>query len=132
MTFFKKYDPRIALADSRGRHVPFVDIGSQWGLLATEDNYLISELRRAQAEHRGGVMEITHAEYEELKKNEIPIRRIWRETVGRLQLKRLYARANANAVAGRRLPPGVEIGVKTKILARPQGISDIVVKACQR
>lgn len=134
MVFFKKYDPRIALNSTRGRRIEFQDIGGQWGILATEDNFLIRELRTAQAEQRGGVMEISAAEYEEIKKKDNR-NFSWtsRETVGRQQLKRLFARANENAVAASRLPPGVKSQFSApRVLVKSQGPSNIVVKTVRR
>lgn len=134
MVYFKKYDPRIALNSSLGRRIEFEDIGGQWGLLATGDNFVIRELRRAQAEQRGGVMEISPAEYEEIKKKDNRnFSWISRETVGRQQLKRLYARANESAVAGSRLPPGLKSQfTPPKVLTKPQGPVEVVVKTVRR
>jgi hypothetical protein len=133
MVYFKKYDPRIALNTSMGSRVPFIDLGTSWGLLSTEDNYLISELRRAQREQRGGVMEISGEEFEDLKKKETPKpRRIWREQVAHQQVRRLFARVNQNAAAEHRLPPGHTRGPEVRTLVRPTPVSGIVVKSCRR
>src|SRR5687768_9255098 len=61
--FFKKYDPRVALRTGRGFTIPFSiiedDAGvAQWGVLATQDNYLIGELYKCIEQQRGGVQEI--------------------------------------------------------------------------
>lgn len=134
MTYFKKYDLKIPLADGMGRRVPFQDVGGQWGLLATEENYLIGELRKCQREARGGVMEITAQEYEELKKKQKPISsRIWREVVGHLRLKRMLDRVNASVAAAGRISPIAKSQIaEAKALVRPQGISDLVPKGIKR
>jgi hypothetical protein len=135
MVYFKKYDPRVQLATGRGFIVPFTDIGSSWGVLATADQYLIGELRKAQSEQRGGVMEITVEEFLDLKKkeNNPPHPRIYREQVGHLQLRRLYRTVQENSVAAGRPLPFVSSGfAEAKALARPVAKSTFVPKAVAR
>lgn len=48
-----------------GMKVPFEDIGGSYGLLATEDPTLVSELNKAVKSHTGGVIALNEAEYNE-------------------------------------------------------------------
>ncbi len=133
MVFFKKFDPNVRLNTSRGYTVPFAEVGDGWGVLATEDAYLIGELRKAQAEQRGGVMEIEATEFEELKKKESPSQRVWREVVGHLQLRRLYRGAQGSAAAAGRQLPFVPTGFsENKALARPMAKSTFIPKSVAR
>jgi hypothetical protein len=134
VVYFKKYDPRIQLRTGAGSTVPFEDLGGQWGTLATNDNYVISELRKCQREARGGVMEVTEAEYLELKKKEnqtfFPI---WRETVGRQQILRLRSGVLARSVAeGKPLPFSPTGFSEAKAVAKPMVVSDFVPKTVKR
>jgi hypothetical protein len=133
--YFKKYDPRVMLRTGRGSTVPFVDIGGQWGLIATSDNYLIGELTKCINEQRGGVQEVTQAEFEELKKKENrnpwPV---WRETLSRNELRRIRRLAQENAVAaGKALLPFEATGFsEAKVLAQPATKSDLIPRTVDR
>lgn len=134
MKYFKKYDPRIQLRTGIGSTVPFEDFGGQWGAIATTDNYLIEQMRKCQAEQRGGVMEISAAEYDDLKKKEnqtsLPT---WREQVGHLHLKRVLNRVQENAaVAGRTLPFAPTGFSEAKAVAKPVAVSNFVPKTVKR
>lgn len=133
--YFKKYDPRVILRTGRNGVVPFIDIGGQWGLLATSDGYLIKELEKCQKEQRGGVMEVTQKEFEELKKkeNQKSFPR-WRESVVPRELHRLKNRVHeANVAAGKAALPFEATGFsETKVLARPAAKSDYVPKSVDR
>lgn len=52
-----------------GHTVPFVEVADDMGVLATDDGYIIAELRKLIERQVGGVTEINAVEYEELKKN---------------------------------------------------------------
>lgn len=68
--FYKKELVSNRLALPNGKKVAFDQIGdTDTGLLATADAYLISELDKAAASGRGGVVQITEAQFQELKKN---------------------------------------------------------------
>jgi hypothetical protein len=134
VVYFKKYDPRIQLRTGMGSTVPFEDIGGQWGLLETKDNYLIAELRKCQREQRGGVMEITAQEFDDLKKKEnqtsFPN---WREQVGHLHLKRVLNGVQKSAAAAARPLPFTPTGFsEAKAVARPQAVSTLVPKTIRR
>jgi hypothetical protein len=134
MVYFKKYDPRIQLSTGRGVIVPFQDFGGQWGAIATTNNYLIDELRKAQKEQRGGVMEIDAAEYEELKKkeNQIPFQ-TYREQVGHQQFKRVLRDVGARAAAAGKQLPFVPTGFsEAKALAKPVAKSTYVPRSVNR
>lgn len=132
-TYFKKYDPGIPLNDDYGRRIEFRDLGGQWGVLATADNYLIAALRKAQREARGGVMEITEAEYTEIQKKKTTFSRRWREVVGHLHLRRLYESARRSAVAANRLPADVRNAIgEVNALVRPHGVNDMIPKVVRR
>lgn len=69
MIYFRKELHSNPIKLPTGHPVPFELVADDTGILATEDGYLISELRNAIARQVGGVYEIGPAEYEELKKN---------------------------------------------------------------
>lgn len=69
MRFFKKELVSRPLYLPGGSKVGFVNIGDDTGLLATEDGFLIAELSKMAARHKGGVVEITAEAYTDLKKN---------------------------------------------------------------
>lgn len=69
MNFFKKEIASRGLKLPNGHGVTFELVADDTGVLATEDGYLISELRNAINRNVGGVYEIKPEEYEELKKN---------------------------------------------------------------
>jgi hypothetical protein len=133
--YFKKYDPRVILRTGRGSTVPFIDIGGQWGLLATTDGYLIGELKKCQDEVRGGVAEITKAEFDELKKkeNQIPFP-VWREAIEPRKLRALKnGHLAASVAAGKAALPFEVTGFsEAKALGRPAAKSDYVPKTVDR
>jgi len=47
-----------------GAAAPFEDVGGTYGILATSDPYLITELDKAVKTHVGGVIPLTEAEYQ--------------------------------------------------------------------
>lgn len=69
MTYFHKELTRNKLSLPDGRKVAFEEIGDGNGMLATEDSFVISELRNCIRQHIHGVSEIDAEQYEELKKN---------------------------------------------------------------
>lgn len=74
MRFFRKFDPRQAVMLSDGSWFRFTEVAgaqSEYGILATTDGHLISELTIAHENQRGGIREITEAEFHELKKKEV-------------------------------------------------------------
>lgn len=70
MICFKKYDPRQKVYLPNGTWLQFEDLGNGFGVLVTEDSYIIDQLRQCIDKGRGGVEEITKAELEEVKKKE--------------------------------------------------------------
>lgn len=73
MRYFRKYEPRQNLMMSNGAWLRFPETGGehdQWGLLATQDGGIIREIELAQQNQKGGIEEITAADYEALKKKE--------------------------------------------------------------
>lgn len=69
MTFFKKELFSSKLHLPSGHLVVFEEVGDDMGVIATEDAFLINELKKAQERHVGGVVEINAQQYTELKKN---------------------------------------------------------------
>lgn len=68
--FYKKELVSNRLALPNGKVVKFEQVGdSDTGVLATTDQALASELDKAAAAGRGGVVEITAEQFENLKKN---------------------------------------------------------------
>lgn len=68
--FYKKELLSNRLALPNGKTVPFDQAGdSDTGIIATSDAGLISELDKAAAAGRGGVVSISEQEFQDLKKN---------------------------------------------------------------
>lgn len=135
MNYFRKYDPHIQISDGLGRKVPFQDLGNGWGVLVTQDSYLIGQLKRAIAEQRGGVEEMTADEHRDFlkKKTTPPFSRVYRESLGHQSLKRMIARVNAATAAEGKLPPHIRSQLdNAKQLTRPVGKSDLVVRGVAR
>ena len=63
--YFKKFDPRQAILLSHGGWHRFHGTG-EWGVEATDNAWLIREFETAIKQHRGGIEEITRAEYDSL------------------------------------------------------------------
>lgn len=110
MRFFRKVDPKQNLILSNGGW--FADMASwevagengEFGLLTTNNGFLIHEMELAQARQRGGIREISEVEYLELKKKEPKPRRLrpLNEAITRATYARLRSlwSGNAGAVAG--------------------------------
>lgn len=73
VTFFKKLDARQKVHLPDGRWLSFFDTGNGWGVLATGNVYEVQQLRECISRARGGIEEITHEQYEEVKKKREPI-----------------------------------------------------------
>lgn len=134
MKFFSKYDLRNKIYTGAGWPVPFKDVGGMIGLLATNDNYIISELQKVIDEHRGGVQEVTAAEFEALKKkeNQKPYP-TWRELLDRKHLQgMLHHLFDARAAADKELPDAVRNFSLPRNIARPAGVSTFRPKAVAR
>lgn len=98
MKFYKKELVSNKLGLPGGRAVRFEVIGvSDTGILATEDPGLIAELDKAAASHRGGVVELTEAQYQELKKNP-PGERSRIRSLNSQSIRQLLNRPRQNAV----------------------------------
>lgn len=84
--YFRKMVPATPVWLTNGRKVVFSAASQNVGYFATENEFIITELRLAISENRGGVMEINQQEYEDQfvkKKAEwMPSERLWREEVG--------------------------------------------------
>lgn len=133
MRFYKKYEPRHSRIQlGTGSSVPFVGDG-EWGIYATQDSYIISELQKCIEEGRGGVVEISHAEYEELKKKEErnPFFPAWRETVGLRKFERMLrgVRERVAAAGKRELPSVVRQFSEAARITPPAGVSSYRPKA---
>lgn len=125
MKFFKKLDARQRVLLSNGSWQPFEPAG-EWGVMATNDGYVISEFAAAQRQQRGGIEEITESEYHALKKKALSFRR-WKDEVQE-GFRELFRRtgnlpAGANRVAADPEPAK---------LARPMGISDFRPRGVRR
>lgn len=69
MNYYRKELFSNPLRLPNGFTIQFTEVADDMGVLATEDGYLISELRNAIQRRVGGVNEISASEYEDLKKN---------------------------------------------------------------
>jgi hypothetical protein len=115
MRHFLKELPDRALFLPNGAKVPFEDVGGGYGILATADPYLITELDKAVKNHTGGVIPLTEAEYNSWAQKKMsyqsssglsPVRD--RESLGPIPFQQLQAirAAGAAAVVNAPLPPG--------------------------
>lgn len=68
--FYSKRSPETALLLSNGAWLKFEKVDKDWGVLVTDNPKLIAEFEKATREDRGGITEITSAEYQELKKKQ--------------------------------------------------------------
>lgn len=129
MRFFKKIDPRQALLLSNGQWFTFTPAGD-YGIVATEDKYLIDQFTQAMKNQRGGLSEIDFKEYSDLKKNPYWFERPATEVISPrylLELKRQYE--EAVAVAGDLIQPVVEA---FKNISQPTVVSDYRPKGVKR
>lgn len=130
--YFKKYNPKITVSTGAGFAIPFEEIQDEngqmfeWGVLQTQDGYVIGELENLMHRQAGGVMEIGQAEYDSLKKKEhqrlLPG---WRETVWPRQVLRQLPELAREIVADvKQALPAVVRGLQSevKILGRPVGV----------
>ena len=99
MRYFQKEDVRNKVYTGAGWPIPFKDFGGQIGGIETTDGYIIEEIGKLISQKRGGVMEISANEFDNLKKKEnqrsYPS---WRELLAVRQLHRLrlaWERGNA-------------------------------------
>lgn len=69
MNYFFKELTRNKLNLPDGRKVAFEELGNGNGILATDDTFIISELRNVIRQHIHGVSEIDAEQFDELKKN---------------------------------------------------------------
>lgn len=97
MRFFKKIDARQQILLSNGQWFSFVPAGD-FGLFSTEDPGLIAQFQIAIASQRGGLSEITEAEYQDLKKKPKLTRRLGPEKISPQFLQKLK---NSRSDAGR-------------------------------
>lgn len=119
--FYKKELVSNRLALPNGRAVQFEQIGdTDTGVLATTDSFLVTELDKAVAAGRGGVIQITAEQYQELKKNP-PVRRSQLRSLDAQSLRQLVSsqnRAGAEAVAEVRQEPSAPMEV-------PRGLATV-------
>lgn len=69
MAYFQKILLSSPLRTSDGKDIPWEKIGTNTGVLKTDDEALIAELQSCIKSGFGGVSEIDEAKYEDLKKN---------------------------------------------------------------
>lgn len=87
MPYFKKEIPETPVYLPVGKAITFEAIDRDYGYLATNDGYVIDQLQKLISSRRGGVSEITQAEYEEWvqKKTQLslqPLQPRQRTTIG--------------------------------------------------
>lgn len=89
-----------------GSKVPFEDVGGDYGLLSTADEYVIGELDKAVKMHIGGIVPLTKEEYEswEAKKKALMLSSESsqpkdRESMGPIPFQQLQAIRAAGAAA---------------------------------
>lgn len=83
MRYFKKAVPKTPLWLSNGEPMAFPTVNGVHGFLKTEDENLLKEFDLAIKNQRGGVQEITQAEYEDFEKKSASLsgspQQPWRE-----------------------------------------------------
>lgn len=130
--YYKKYDTRIRINTGAGFQIPFTEIFDdhqnlyEWGVFATQDQYMIGELQKLMERQVGGVTEISGDEYEALKKKERQkLFPFWRETLyPKALFRQLQNAAEDVAAAARRarLPEVVrQMRTEAQHLSRPLG-----------
>jgi hypothetical protein len=70
MRYFKKIYPQQKLILSNGKGFTFTEVREGFGVLATENPVLLKEFDLAIAAKKGGIIEITATEFEDLKKKQ--------------------------------------------------------------
>lgn len=83
MRYFKKSSANVPLFLQDGSRVMFERVGGNVGVLATEDGYTAQQMVLMASEGRGGVSEISQADYEALKKNSQNLTPPWREEISK-------------------------------------------------
>lgn len=70
---------------TNGQQLPFMKVDHEWGVLSTEDAGQIAEIETAIRRQRGGISEITEAEFVDFvkKKDEALSQRKWREELAK-------------------------------------------------
>lgn len=128
MRFFKKPDHRQKLLLSNGSWQPFQNAG-EWGVLATEDNYVINEFAAAQRQQRGGIEEISAEEFQMLKKKASSFNR-WKDEVQ--EGFREFFRRTGNLPAGANPVEDKPKRDPQSRISRPAGISDFRPQGVRR
>jgi hypothetical protein len=122
MTFFKKWDPRQKVYLPSGSWFQFEDLGNGFGVLATDDGYTIEQLRECIKNQRGGVEEVSQAEFDEVKKK-VPINSFGmnsREALDMKQMSALFKRLSDGAAAdGDKFHS--DVGYRASDIAKPAG-----------
>jgi hypothetical protein len=117
MRFFKKFEPRQQLLLSSGQWFSFQPAGDH-GIVATDDAELVRQFQIAMQAQRGGISEITEAEYQDLKKNPKLSQRNGPEKISPKLLRSLQDR---RVVAG---PVAAETGQAFQNITEPFKTSD--------
>lgn len=74
MRYFSKAIISNPIFTDAGKPIPFVHVGSDDGVIATDDNSIIESLASRVKTRRGGVSELTQEQYDEIikKKSDLP------------------------------------------------------------
>lgn len=106
MRHFLKEKLSRALWLPNGSKVPFEDVGGDYGLIATADEYVITELDKAVKMHIGGIVPLTEAEHQEWQKKKAALMSSSdssqpkdREVLGPIPFQQLQAIRAAGAAA---------------------------------
>lgn len=105
MRYFLKEKTSRPLFFPNGAKCPFEPIAGDYGLIATEDNYVVTELDKAAKMNVGGVVPLTEEEYKswaEKKMNSessLDSSQPGRETLGPIPFQQLQAIRAAGAAA---------------------------------
>lgn len=97
MNYFVRYGITRPLRLPTGDIVPFASIGDDTGILETNSNLTISELRKLQAQQRMGVKEVSAEAFDELKK---------KASAGELRLRSVRSRSAEPELRVERLDQG--------------------------
>jgi hypothetical protein len=86
--YYKCLYPRQKRYLTDGSFIQFDDVGNNTGIFATDNEAAQREILLMQKSNRGGITDITEAEFFELKKNPAPQVTPWREEWSRAGVER--------------------------------------------
>jgi len=121
--YFKKSNPDVPIYGANGGRIQFEKVSPTEGIIGLNNPAGQQELINCINQQRGGVTEITEAEFEELKKNSNPgSLRPWREEISNMDLQRVkpIIKAPSLSVAVAEAEDRTEIPTRTGSVQGPR------------